>query len=291
MRAASSTASSARAARAARAAGSAADSEDAVDEPGASRFARFTRALGARELPPVIAVASRGGERFERERTLQHSFFAATGVYVGHGGERLLHKVGREASLFGLPLRFVGRMLARRELALYAACAGIEGVPQEFEPAGDTGLVRPFIAGHPLVRGERVGDDFFPALQRMLAEIHARDVAFVDLQKCENVLVGDDGRPHLFDFQASWRLPPRAERRWLRLVPERLLRYALARLQESDRFHVLKHWRRCRPDTISPEALASTSRPSRWIRAHRTIHGPWRALRRLFRRDDPPADA
>ena len=238
------------------------------------------RALGTRELPETIELAAGRGQRV---CTLQHSFFAATGLYVGADGARVLYKVGREAPLFMLPMRFIGRLLTRRELALYSACSGIVGVPQEFEAVGDTGLARPFIDGHPLERGERVADDFFPKLLELLTRIHARDVAFVDLQKCENVLVGDDGAPHLFDFQASWRLPPRSERRLLRLLPERLMRYVLESLQSADRFHVLKHWRRCRPDTISSEALESTSRPSAWIRMHRVVHNRWRALRRRFR--------
>ena len=242
------------------------------------------RALGKDDLPETIELAA---GTFRHVRTLQHSFFAATGLYADERGEQRLFKAARQAPLFGLPTRFLGRILTRRELALYEACRGIDGTPDAFEAVGDAALARPFIAGHPLARGERVDDEFFPRLQALLAELHARDVAFVDLQKCDNVLVGDDGRPHLFDFQASWRLAPRSERGWLRLVPERLLRYVLEHLQESDRFHVRKHWRRCRPDTIPADELASTSRPSLWIRAHRVVHNRWRALRRRLRGDGP----
>ena len=37
-------------------------------------------------------------------------------------------------------------------------------------------------------------------LRADLAEIHRRGMAYVDLEKCENVLVGDDGAPLLTDF-------------------------------------------------------------------------------------------
>ena len=145
----------------------------------------YPRALGKRELPDELTLADGS---YRRVKTLQHSFFAATGLYEGPGGKKLF-KVGREASLFGLPLRWLGRFLSRRELFMYEVCAGIEGVPSDFEVVTDTGFARPYIEGHPLERGERVGDDFFPRLQELLSEIHARELAFVDLQKAENVLV------------------------------------------------------------------------------------------------------
>ena len=53
-------------------------------------------------------------------------------------------------------------------------------------------------------KGERVPDDFHDRLARLVGEVHARDMAYVDLEKCENVLVGEDGRPYLFDML----LPP-----------------------------------------------------------------------------------
>ena len=232
------------------------------------------RALGDRELPETIQLEN-GVHR--RVRSLQHSFFSATGLYETEGGERMIYKVGREAPLFGLPLRFLGRLLTRHELDLYRAVRGIPGVPDQFESVGDTGLARPFIDGHPLERGERVDDEFFPRLQRLLRSIHERDVALVDLQKSNNVLVGSDGKPYLFDFGGSWRLRASGLQR---LFPRSLRRAVLRRLQTSDDFHVLKHWRRSRPDTISAEELARSSRPGPWIRIHRVFHNKWRAFRR-----------
>jgi hypothetical protein len=240
----------------------------------------FQRALGSRDLPEELALSDGPHTLL---RTLQHSFFAATGLYEGPGGRKLV-KVGREASLLGLPMRWLGRWLARRELAMYEVCRGIEGVPTEYEVVTPTAFARPFVEGHPLERGERVGDGFFPRLRELLAEIHARDVAFVDLQKAENVLVDERGEPCLFDFQAAWHFPPRGARRGLaRLVPGPLGRYALRRLQAADDFHVLKHWRRSRPDTIPAEELERTHHPGGWIRLHRVVHNRWRALRRRWR--------
>ncbi len=240
----------------------------------------FQRALGNRELPDELVLADGA---YRRIQTLQHSFFAATGLYEGPCGKKL-YKVGREVSFFGFPMRWVGRILSRRELAMYAVCDGIRGVPTDFEVVTDTGFARPFIEGHPLERGERVGDEFFPQLQELLAEIHARELAFVDLQKEENVLVDEDGAPWLFDFQAAWHYPARGARLGVaRFVPSPLGRYILRRFQKADDFHVLKHWRRSRPDTISAEQLESTHHPGRWIKIHRVLHNRWRALRKRWR--------
>ena len=43
-------------------------------------------------------------------------------------------------------------------------------------------------------------------LHDLLREIHRRNVAYVDTNKPENILLGDDGRPYLIDFQISWDL-------------------------------------------------------------------------------------
>ncbi len=227
------------------------------------------------------------GGTYTREETLQHRFFAATGIYDGPRG-RMLVKFGRRSSLVGLPLGWLGRFLTRREVEMYDRCAGIVGIPDRYERIGRDGFARPLVAGHPLQRGERVDDEFFPDLQRLVRELHERRIAFVDLQKCENVLVDDGGRPWLFDFQTAWRWPERSERRGLqRVVPQWLGESLLRRLQRADRFHVLKHWRRSRPDTISDEEFASTRRPGRLIRLHRVFLDRWRALRRKLglRRD------
>ena len=240
----------------------------------------FQRALGSRELPDELVLADGA---YRRIQTLQHSFFAATGLYEGPGGKKLF-KVGREASLFGFPMRWIGKLLSKRELTMYEVCAGIEGVPVEFEVITDTGFARPFIEGHPLERGERVNDEFFPRLQKLLSEIHERELAFVDLQKAENVLVDDEGAPWLFDFQAAWHFPSSGGRAGLaRFVPGPIGRYILRRFQTADDFHVLKHWRRSRPDTISAEQLESTHHPGGWIRIHRVLHNRWRALRKRLR--------
>ena len=85
-------------------------------------------------------------------------------------------------------------------------------------------------------------------------------MAYVDLEKCENVLVGDDGLPHLFDFQISWYW----SRRWGgELLPLRVMR---GWFQRGDRYHLIKLRRRTRPDQLSPEVLAASYRKPWYVR-------------------------
>jgi hypothetical protein len=88
--------------------------------------------------------------------------------------------------------------------------------------------------------------------------------------------VGDDGRPYLFDFQISWYLP----RSWGgELWPARWIR---RRLQDADRYHLLKITRRTRPDLLSPERLAASYRRPWYVRVHALIARPLTLARRWF---------
>jgi hypothetical protein len=108
----------------------------------------------------------------------------------------------------------------------------------------------------------------------MIATLHRRGLAYVDLEKRQNVLVGDDGRPYLIDFQISWPWPvgwfeQTAPARWLR-----------RRLQQGDLYHLRKLQRRFRPDQMTPaELAASYARP--WpVRLHRWLTRPFTRFRR-----------
>lgn len=235
-------------------------------------------ALGRYALPKEIGFE---GDRYVQRQIFKNDFFAVTAMYEGDGGKVIL-KVGRQGSFLLVPLGWVGRWLAAREEAAFERLRDVEGVPKLIGRWGETGLIREFIEGHPLARGERVSDDFHPRLRKLIDVIHDREMAYVDLEKCENVLVGDDGRPYLFDFQIAWYLP----RRWGGgLWPARRLRRWL---QQGDRFHLVKLQRRTRPDQLSPEVLKASYRRPWSIRVHRFITRPFTFLRRaILDRVDP----
>jgi len=147
---------------------------------------------------------------------------------------------------------------------------------------GRYGLVHDFIEGHELARGEKVPDDFFDRLQEGLDEVHRRGMAYVDLEKPENVLVGSDGTPYLFDFQISYRWPFKYGGNWPPFC------WILTRLQESDRYHLTKLRRRCRPDTMTEEEIIASKRRPAHIRFYGKLTRPITRVRRMIlNRIDP----
>jgi hypothetical protein len=218
---------------------------------------------------------------YVHRRTYKHDFFAATGLYDGPSGRAIL-KIGRVAPLFRLPTRGLGRWLADREFAMYRRVEDLPGVPRCLGRWGETGFVHAFVEGHPLQRHEWVDDDFFPRLEHLLDEMHRRGIAYVDLEKRENILVDDDGHPCLIDFQISWWWPAdhRGRQGLGRLIPAGLGRFVLGRLQEGDRYHLLKHRRRHRPDTLPPVQLEASYDRGVYIDLHRRLFRPFTWLRR-----------
>jgi hypothetical protein len=233
------------------------------------------RALGPCDPPSCVEI---GGVAFERTEIVKHDSWAATAFYRSRN-RQIVCKFHRWQSLFGLPLSWLGRALAGHEQRIYRRLRGIENVPAELGPVTVVGKVaknavaHEFIPGHPLGDGEIVDRKFFDQVAELLQQVHQRDVAYVDTHKCENILVGDDGKPYLFDFQISFALP----QVWLvRLTP---LPWLLRLLQRTDEFCLLKHQVvRCRESGIAWKEMEN-GRPW-WIRAHRSVAVPLRTMRR-----------
>ncbi|MCK6455359.1 MAG: hypothetical protein L6Q92_02335 [Phycisphaerae bacterium] len=213
-----------------------------------------------------------GGRTFRRVKVFKHDFFAATGLYDGLDG-RVILKLGRTARVFGLPMSWIGRFLVGHEARLYSLVHDLPGIPQFLGRVGRTGFVHAYVEGRPLQRDDRLPDEFFPNLRELISQVHARDIAYVDLEKRENILVTPDGTPCLIDFQISWHWPAS----WGgKLWPARAI---LRLLQASDRYHLIKHWRKLRPDQLGADALAA-ERPPSWIRLHRLLFRPLTRARR-----------
>lgn len=234
------------------------------------------RALGAQDPPLTIWFQ---GQEFGRREVYKHDSWAATALYVGTE-EKLVCKFNRTQPIFGIPMSWLGRMLAHREANAYQRLMHVQGVPGGNVGVSDgqqeyvTAVAHGFVEGHPLQPGEEVGDAFFSQLKEVLQQVHAEGLAYVDLHKRENVLVGDDGRPHLVDFQISfqtrnkilWRLPP-----WS---------WVLRMFQASDEFCLAKHVRNHRPDQLAMLGLQQYTNPPWWIRMHRCVAVPFRQMRR-----------
>lgn len=226
-----------------------------ADGPARPRFALF-RALGRHEPPARLTI---GARVYHHQETLKHDSWACSARYRADDGHEIACKFNRRQPLIVLPAGWLGRRLARKEVALMQLMADVEGLPRWPGEVVVDGQVWPnaaahdWIAGRPMRAGEALADDFFPRLRAIIAALHSRGIAYVDLGKAENILIGDDGRPYLIDFQLPFRPRP-----WLPVG------WWLRALQASDRYHVLKHWSRSRPDQLTPEEL-DLDRQRNWL--------------------------
>jgi len=141
--------------------------------------------------------------------------------------------------------------------------ANIGNIPKLLGPVTIDGrpvkhaIARGYIDGRPLIPGEWVDDAFFPKLAWILEKMHEAGVAYVDLHKCENIIVGEDGLPNLIDFQISYQQP---DGWWWRLLrPLWFLRI----LQQCDNYHFQKMMIISRPDLL-PEDQRNISAFRPW---------------------------
>jgi hypothetical protein len=244
-------------------------------------------ALG-REAPPDPVELPGGTYRLEK--VFKHDFFAFTACYRRERdrdvdpSDRIILKIGRKAPLFGLPLSWIGRLHARHEGRALAAVDDLDVVPRFTGYYGKYGLSHAYVEGSQLGSVERVPDDYFARLREGLAKIHQRKMAYVDLEKLENVLVGDDGRPYLFDFQIAYRWP---FRHGGELWPFRWLR---TRLQHADEYHVGKLQRRMRRDQMTADEIVASRRRPLPVRLWSVLTRPIvRVRRRVLHTIDPRA--
>ncbi len=227
------------------------------------------RALGINSPPSEIEIADRF---YAKSVEFKHDSWAATAQYEC-GGHRVVCKFNRTQSVLGLPCKWVGRLLARRESEFLRQLGDIPGIPRSYALIKTSGkklanaAAHDYVDGNPLSLVFCVDEAFFRELETLLEKIHERNIAYVDLHKPENVLVGTDGKPYLIDFQISIRLPG--------FWPFSSI---LKMLQASDRYHLMKH-KQFRLNYHHSYATMNSNRPW-WIRCHRKLAVPIRTLRR-----------
>ncbi len=227
------------------------------------------RALGANDPPQQITV---GNQNYRCAEIFKHDSWAATARYENQD-HRIVVKFNREQSIFGLPMKWLGRWLANRERHMLELLDDVAGVPKSCGNIIVNGQVcrtadgHDFVDGRPLKTGDVPNDQFLPKLLELIDQMHAHQIAYVDLHKAENVLVGQDGNPYVFDFQISAHLPRPSQR------------HLLSILQQSDRYHLSRQVGFYRPDQFSVLFPGGLERPW-WIRAHRWIAVPFRETRR-----------
>lgn len=224
-------------------------------------------ACGEAGLPQQINCS---GKPWRLETVFKHDFFACTGRYLcEQTDERVVLKIGRLQSFWGIPCVWIGRFLHNREIKILKRLDDLDQVPKIIKTFGRNGLIYHYIAGKTLDEKPNLPDDFFGQSQALLEKIHQRNICYMDLNKRGNIIVGTDGRPYLIDFQISWCLPAK----WCRRL-----------LQREDLYHLLKHKRRFRPDLLTQDEHISAGKPSLLIRVHRVIAWPFQKVRRFILR-------
>jgi hypothetical protein len=217
------------------------------------------------------------GRTYTLEKVLKHDFFAVTARFRGPDGEAVCLKHYHTEPWLGLDLEWAGRLMADREVRHYGLLADLENVPRLLGRVGKSAFAHSWVEGNDLLDQKgRLPDDFFDRLEALVAAVHARGMAYIDMNKPDNVLVGTDGRPVLIDFQISWAPKPS----WGPLGSAK--RRLLAMFQESDRYHARKLKRLYRPDLLSPEERAAGKQRPWFLNLHRLIGAPLRDLRRKF---------
>ncbi len=229
------------------------------------------RALGANEPPQEVTIA---GEHFTLAELYKHDSWAATARYVGRA-RSIVCKFNRVQPILGLPTASLGRRLADRERRALERLADLPEIPNALGPVYAHGkllrnaVARSYVAGHPLAKNEQVGPEFFATLRRVLAEMHRRGIAYVDLHKRENVIVGDDGRPYLVDFQICFDVT-HTRVKWIPGVQR-----IFEGLCTGDRYHLSKH-----VHNAAAAGEAPVPEIPLWLQLHRVVAVPFRTLRR-----------
>ncbi|MCC7547971.1 MAG: hypothetical protein IT532_09405 [Burkholderiales bacterium] len=172
---------------------------------------------------------------------------------VEHGGERWVVK--DFAARPWLVRATIGRLFVAREHDALHRLQGIAGVPRDPFRLDAYAVAYRYVAGNTLTRSTLDGryGEFFSDLERLVQQIHSIGLVHLDSRNSRNILVTDDARPVLIDFQShlGTRRMPRALRRWF---------------EEYDMAGVYKHWARRSPDTIDAARLEHLQAMNRWRR-------------------------
>lgn len=228
-------------------------------------------ALGGNEIPEEMDA---GGRKWRRLKAFKHDFFAATGLYQSSDGSKAVLKIFRPASYYGIPYGLLSRWQAAHEERIYKKLQDTAAVPRWIGRYGRTGIVHEFVPGQDLARDVKLPDDFFERLEALLRIMHSRGMSYLDTNKPDNILVGEDGNPYLIDFQITWLQP---------FFPLNLITYPLFCIfRNSDIYHLKKHIRKFSPGKINDEEFEKM-RPW-YIRLHRIIATPIRKKRRKYLR-------
>jgi hypothetical protein len=236
-------------------------------------------ACGKKGLPEQITFSSK---TYRLSEVLKHDFFAATGLYElsrrthpkTPTPSRIVLKMGRRQHFLGMPLLWLGRLLSQHEVSILRRLSHLRGTPRFLSCYNDTGLIYEYIEGRSLNGKKKLPDNFFDELFKLLQQIHQRNIAYLDMNKHDNILLGSDKLPHLIDFQISLHIDEYL------LFSRRLSTRLRDTLQKADIYHLFKHKRHLCPDSLKPQEKAFFHGTGTLIQLHRLAATPLRKWRR-----------
>ena len=228
---------------------------------------KWLLALGHDSLPEQIVVRQK---KYKLQKLFKHDFWAASGLY-GKDDSQVVLKVYRRQDLLGLPMNWLGRRMAEREISFYHCLEDLPGIAESLGKFGQNGFVHDYIPGQTLLEypTECLSDVFFDQLAELMQHVHERGIAYVDANKRDNVIVGTDGRPYLIDFQISWQPKHNG-----------LAGRALKFMQRLDMYHIFKHKSRLQPERMTADEWQLRRNPGSALKLHRLIAVPFREFRR-----------
>lgn len=149
--------------------------------------------------------------------------------------------------------RTFARFFVNQEYRALSHLHGIHGVASEVHRLSPLTVAYPYVKGTPLANLPKgsVPREFFLRMETLVDAMHARNMVHLDLRNLGNVLRGEDGAPHLIDFQSAFILP-RWTPKWLRRI-----------LCNADRSGIYKAWTRRGAEPLDPEREAFLRRANR----------------------------
>ncbi len=143
----------------------------------------------------------------------------------------------------------LGRMGLRREERIYRRLDGMPFVPRYLGRLDKDAIMLERVEARPIQEFSRTDIDatFFDDLGECVARLHDRGVVHMDLRHRSNLLVGEDHKPRIIDFEASLYVGQGFLARWL-LVPllapvdrSAVTKYRIRYRQELTRREARKH--------------------------------------------------
>lgn len=103
----------------------------------------------------------------------------------------------------------LGLWLIQKEWKIYCRLKGVKGIPQPIERIDCFAFAMEYVSGRAINRNEALSASFFSELDQVLRDVHSRGVVHLDLRHKGNILVTDDGKPVLIDFNSSFSFNPK----------------------------------------------------------------------------------